>query len=626
MASVKPGKNDLCSCGSGKKYKRCCMGKVALRPPMPSVEELNQLIALFNAGRLIEVESRTRLLVERYPESGFTWKLLGATLHRLGKDALAALKKAAKLLPNDAEAHYNLGVTQKSLGQLDAAVASYRRAIELKPDSADAYNNLGHALQDLGQFDGAQVAYRRALELNPNYVGAHYNLGNVLRDIGRLDDAIASCRRALEIQPDFVEARSNLLFSLNYTASHDSSYCLAEAREFGLRASKKVTSRFSTWECADQPERLKVGIVSGDLRNHPVGYALKSLLEHLDAENIELIAYSTNPKIDAFTVLLKPYFAAWKPLYNLNDEAAARLIHADGVHVLLDLSGHTEHNRLPMFAWKPAPVQASWLGYFATTGVAEMDYLLMSEAAVPQAHQKHFTETIWYLPDTWICFTPPEITLPVTSLPALQNGHLTFGCFQRLDKLGDAVLAAWANILTALPGAKLRMACRQLGDQAVVAEFSARLRQHGIDIARVTMQGPALSRDEYLARYAEVDVMLDSFPYPGVTTTCEALWMGVPTLTIAGDTLLARQGAGVLAAAGMNEWIANGVADYTAKAVALAGDVPRLATLRSVLRERVGTSPLYDAKRFAKNFEAALWGMYQAKSSSIAPNTLNASA
>lgn len=211
---MKPGKNDPCSCGSGKKYKNCCMGKAVLRSPMPTVAELNQLIALFNTGRLGEVESRARLLVERYPDSGFAWKLLGATMHRLGKDALPALKKAARLLPNDAEAHYNLGVTQKSLGQLDGAVVSYRRALELKPDSADAYNNLGDVLRELGQLDDALACCRRALELKPDFAGAQYNLGNVLRDLDQLDDAVASYRRALEINSDFGEARNNMSYCL----------------------------------------------------------------------------------------------------------------------------------------------------------------------------------------------------------------------------------------------------------------------------------------------------------------------------------------------------------------------------------------------------------------------------
>jgi len=257
-------------------------------------------------------------------------------------------------------------------------------------------------------------------------------------------------------------------------------------------------------------------------------------------------------------------------------------------------------------------VQASWLGYFATTGVAEMDYVLADEVGVPEAQRKNFSETVWYLPDTRLCFTAPGVDLPVGSLPALQNGHITFGCFQNLAKVGDEVLAAWGKILGGLPNAKLRWQCKQLGDPAVAQQVALRLRQQGIDPARMTMHG-AVSRAAYLGAHAEVDVILDTFPYPGGTTTCEALWMGVPTLTLAGDTLLSRQGASLLKAAGLGEWVASGVTDYIDRAVGLANELPRLAGLRAGLRERVNASPLFDARRFARNFEDALWGMWQAR-------------
>jgi predicted O-linked N-acetylglucosamine transferase (SPINDLY family) len=343
-----------------------------------------------------------------------------------------------------------------------------------------------------------------------------------------------------------------------------------------------------------------------------VGYFLESLLANIDPARLELIAYPADLFVDALTNRIKPYFSEWKPLYHLNDEDAARLIHSDGVHVLLDLSGHTGHSRLPMFAWKPAPVQATWLGYFATTGVAEMDYLLADKVGVPEAQRKHFTEAIWYLPETRLCFSAPVTDLPVAVSPALQNGYVTFGCFQNLSKVVDEVLTVWGKILNAVPNARLRWQCKQLGDPAVVAQFGGRLQQHGIDPARVSLHG-TVAREAYLGAHAEVDMMLDTFPYPGGTTTCEALWMGVPTLTLAGDTLLARQGASLLTAAGLKEWIANNEAEYIAKAVALSGDLTRLATLREGLREQVRTSSLFDARRFARNFEDALWDMWHAR-------------
>jgi protein O-GlcNAc transferase len=420
---------------------------------------------------------------------------------------------------------------------------------------------------------------------------------------------VASYRRALEVKPDYADTQSALLFTLNYSA-HPSEYCLTEARKYGELASRKAVSRFSAWLCDEQPSRLRVAMVSGDLNQHPVGYFLESLLAKLDPARVELIAYPTSQRFDALTRRIQPKFAAWKPLYALHDEASARLIHADGVHVLLDLAGHTGYNRLPVFAWKPAPVQVSWLGYFATTGMAEMDYLLADRVGVPESQQQNFTESIWYLPDTRLCFTAPASAVAVAPLPALQNGYLTFGCFQNLSKVGDEVLAAWGKIFAALPGARLRWQSKQLGDAAVAQQQRSRLREHGIDAARVSLHGSA-SREAYLAAHAEVDLVLDTFPYPGGTTTCEALWMGVPTVTLAGDTLLSRQGASLLAAAGLDDWVATNVKDYIAKAIAMANDTPKLMTLRKGLREQVNTSPLFDAKRFAKNFEDALWGMWQ---------------
>ena len=714
MVSTKQGRNDPCSCGSGKKYKHCCLGKAEIRPSAPPHAELEQLVALFNAGRYTELENRARLLLERYPDSGFIWKALGASLPIQSRDVLPALQKAAVLLPDDAEVHNSMGNALKALGQFDGALASYRRALEIKPNFAEAYinlgatlqeqdrldeaeacyhralevkpdyaeayinlgntlkdqgrfieaeasyrraqeinpnyaeahnnlgvilhdqgrlieaeasfrraleikpgyteahNNLGNVLTDLRQLDSAVASYRCALEIKPDYAEAHSNLGNTLREQGRLTEAEASYRRALENKPDFVDARSNLLFALNYRAGHSPAECLSEARRYGIMVAKKVTARFTTWQCADSPERLRVGLVSGDLNNHPVGYFLESLLAQLDPNRVELIAYPTDRKTDALTARIKPHFAAWKPLSGLSDAAAARLIHADGVHVLLDLSGHTRKTRLPVFAWKPAPVQVSWLGYFATTGVAEMDYLLADPVGVPESQRGQFTETVWYLPDTRLCFTPPDAPPPVAPLPALKNGYITFGCFQRLDKAGDEVLAAWATILKALPNAKLRWQCKYLGDPGVIKHLTQRLRQHNIDPARVALHG-AVSRDAYLAAHAEVDLLLDTFPYPGGTTTCEALWMGVPTLTLAGDTLLARQGASLLTAAGLEDRVASSVADYVNKAIAMSSDLPKLAALRAGLREQVKTSPLFDAPRFARNLENALWGMWQAR-------------
>ncbi len=540
----------------------------------------------------------------------YRYNLGNVLLKNNGKldNAVASFRLALEIDPTLAEAHNNLGAALQELGQFEGAVASCRRALEIKPHYAEAYFNLSNTMKDLGQLDNAVAGYRRALEIKPELVEAHNNLGLALQDLGQLEDAMASYHQALEIKPGFIAALNNLLLALNYTG-HAPSYCFEQARRFGHIVADKA-ARFSEWQCTAGPERLRVGLVSGDLYGHPVGFFLENLLAHLDPSRIELIAYPTHHKQDELTARIRRYFSAWQPLLGLNDEAAAHLIHADGVHVLIDLSGHTAHNRLPVFAWKPAPVQVSWLGYFATTGMAEMDYLLADAVGVPEARQAQFTESVWYLPDTRLCFTAPAADLAVAPLPAIKNGHITFGCFQNLTKVNDGVLELWGKILAALPDATLRLQCKQFSEPSLAAQLLQRLQRHGIDPARVAIHGSA-RREDYLAAHAEVDMILDTFPYPGGTTTCEALWMGVPTLTLAGDSLLARQGASLLGAAGLSDWVANSREAYVAKAIALASDLPGLARLRAGLRAQVLTSPLFDAPRFARHFEQALWGMWQ---------------
>ncbi len=613
----------------------------------PSRQDVKRLTSLQRKGRVPEIEAFARDLTARFPIDGLGWKTLGNILDKQGRldEALPPMQKAADLLPEDQDVHNNFGLMlqkkarygeaeahfAKALelktdftaalsnlanlfriqGRLDESEEAYRRAIKFEPN-AIFHSNLGTTLMEQGRILDAEACYRQALKVNPKFALGHTNLGVSLRAQGRLTEAISSQRLALKYDSESTEQHSNLLFTLNYADSSADLSHLEKALQYGRMVKKKMKKPFSEWACTAQPERLRVGLVSGDLYNHPVGFFLESILGNLDPDRVEVIAYPTNPKADELTARIKPRFAAWKPLFGLGDEAAAAAVHADGVHVLLDLSGHTSHNRLPMFVRKPAPVQASWLGYFATTGVAEIDYFVADETGVPATQQDNFSETLWYMPDTRLCFSAPEVEVPVAPLPALENGYITFGCFQKLTKVGDEVLKVWCAIFDALPEARLRWQCGQFGDPAVVEQLTQRLRLVGIDPDRIRLQGSML-RAGYLAAHAEVDLILDSFPYPGGTTTCEALWMGVPTLTLAGNTLLSRQGASLLSAAELKDWVANSAEDYIAKAIALAGDLPLLTSLRAGLREQVLASPLFDAQRFARNFESALWGMWQEK-------------
>ncbi len=350
-------------------------------------------------------------------------------------------------------------------------------------------------------------------------------------------------------------------------------------------------------------------MVSGDLRNHPVGYFLEGVLSQLYSSSIELLAFSTSPKSDELTLRIKPYFKDWVSVYGLSDDQAAQAIHETAPHILIDLSGHTAHNRLQVFAYKPALVQVTWLGYFSTTGVAAMDYILAGPHLVPKDEENHFVEKVWRLPETSICFTSPDVQVDVSKLPALDNGFITFGCFNNLSKMNEQVVSVWSRILERVPGSILFLKTKQLADAAVIAEVIAAFGANGISENRLVLEGRS-PRDEYFAAYHRVDIALDPFPFPGGTTSAEALWMGVPVLTLKGDRFISHQGESIAHNVGMSDWITEDSEDYLAKAQYFASDVQSLARLRSGLREQVLKSPLFDAKRFVKHFESAMWGMW----------------
>ena len=299
----------------------------------------------------------------------------------------------------------------------------------------------------------------------------------------------------------------------------------------------------------------------------------------------------------------------WKPIYGQTDEAAANMIYADGVHILLDLSGHTADNRLPMFGYKPSPVQASWLGYFATTGLNEMDYLIGDPYVTPPEDDDQFTEKVWRLPETRWCFTPPDVDIEVSVPPAVNHGYVTFGCFNNITKFNDKVVALWTKVLNAIPNSRLLLKAKQFRDQMARESIIQRFAAHGIDSKRINLEGPE-DRQKYFAAYNKIDIALDPFPFTGGTTSVESLWMGVPLVTLAGDSLISRQGVGVLMNAGLPDWIAEDEEEYVAKAVLFASDLDKLASLRAGLRSQVLASPLFDAPRFAQNIENALWAMW----------------
>ncbi|MFA6041667.1 MAG: tetratricopeptide repeat protein, partial [Methylophilus sp.] len=564
--------------GRGVQAEACYRKALDLEPP--SAETINNLAVLnINQGRYAEAETLCRQALEVNPQYGDSWNNLGLVLQArmYHLDAEAAFEQALKYQPNDVITLMNYGVTLNSLGKLTQA----------------------------------ETCLKKAIKLDPNNAGCYVNLSNTYLDQSNIEAAINNSKKALALEPTHLLAHDNLLFAMEYSSLYSASTRLEAAHDYG-RVVTAQAQAYQTWHVAAQTKRLRVGIVSGDLRQHPVAYFLKNAIKGLDYSQIDLFAYTPDGRTDATTLELKPYFSGWKSLAGLKDADAAAVIHQDGIHILLDLSGHSAGNRLPMFAWKPAPVQASWLGYWATTGVPAIDYVLADEIGVPTENRAQFTESVKYLAQTRMCFTPPETSLAVATLPALANGYITFASFQNMAKVSDEVIALWVTVMQAVPDSRLRWQSKTFIDAKVIQATQARFAKFGLDSKRLSFHGK-VSREEYLAAHAEVDLILDSFPFTGGTTTCEALWMGVPTLTLAGNTMIARQGASLLSAAGLSDWIVGNREDFIQQASLICADLNALANLRSKLRAKVQSSALFDSALFGKNLNNVLWEIWQEK-------------
>lgn len=588
-----------------------CFRRVIERAPRYAPAHLNLGNALRELDRPEEALDAYRIAAECDPMSAAAQVNLGNALKESGRveEALACYAIAARLDPEFPALDFNIANAHKELRRFDLAAESYRCALERDPRNYDALTNLGNVLRALGAVEQAADLHRQAIAINPRSFEAFDNLGNALLALGKFDDAIAAYREAIARQPELWRAHSNVQFAMNYGGLFDHSQRLEQARLFGSYLQRTVVPASFEYT-GKRPRKLRVAMISGDFRSHPVGYFLEGLVSHLDTDSLELFAYPTYDVPDELTERLRKRFVAWKPIIGKGDDAAANLIRADRHHIALDLSGHTGWNRLPIFARRIAPVQATWLGYFGTTGVTTMDFIIGDPHVTPATEEGHFTEQVHRLPETYLCFTPPDVDHDVGDLPALTSAEFTFGCFNAIAKMNDRVVELWSRVLARNPGSRLFLKCPQLHESAVRERTRARFAACGISESHLILEGPA-PRAELLAAYHRVDLALDPFPYPGGTTTAEALWMGVPTLTRKGDSFLSHVGESIAHNAGLDECIAIDDEDYVAKATAFASDRPALQRLRRTLRARALRSPLFDAPRFAKHFEAGLWQMWE---------------
>jgi predicted O-linked N-acetylglucosamine transferase (SPINDLY family) len=617
----------------------------AMQRAAPGVQEVFAVaLRHHQAGRLNDAERLYRQVLAVDPRHADSLNLLGLIAYQVERPdaAVELISKAIAANANAPEYHCNLGPGLKALGRLDEAVASYRRALNLKPDYAEAHYNLGNALRDQGQQDEAMACYRqaiafkpgyvealnnlgaalnaqgldegvtcyrRALALKPDHVEAHVNLGNALNDQGKLDEAAACYRHVLALKPDHAEALSNLLMSLHYSARNSDADILAQAREFARQIERSCPAREFP-NTPDPQRRLRIGYVSADFRAHPVGFFLARVLAAHDGAATEVTCYSNSPD-DAMTTRLREAADQWRSIVAVPDADAAAMIQRDGIDILVDLSGHTAHNRLPLFALRPAPVQATWLGYFGTTGLSTIDYIVADRFVVPPGEESSFTEKVWRLPDSYLCFAPPELDVPILARPLAAGAPLTLGCFNKLTKITPGTVGLWAEILAKLPDARLLLKTKGLNDPAVSRDVTERFAAHRIGPERLILEGHS-PRAELLAAYNRVDIGLDPFPYGGGTTTAEALWMGVPVVTLRGDRWVGRVSESILATVGLSDLVAADRDSYVRAVVALADDRPRLSNMRHDLRPMMEGSAFCDGPRFAASLEAAYRGMWNA--------------
>lgn len=473
------------------------------------------------------------------------------------------------------------------------------------PKAAIAWKFLGAALDHLGQWREGAEAMAQAVSLDPNDAEGWGNLGKLRKDLGELDAALAAYDHALTLQPDDLLVQQRRVYVLNHLDGVAATTRRDAAQRYGANLQRRYPPRFTHAPRAPHA-RLRVGLVSGDFCYHPVGLFLQHVLRALCALPVDIRLYDNTPKRDALTQSLADAIhghGAWVDIRQLNDQQAADRIALDDVDVLLDLSGHTAGNRLAVFAQGPARLQGTWLGYFGTTGVPRMDFILGDATSTPLSEQAAFTERIVQLPHTRLCYGHDDLarTPEVNALPALTRGHMTVGCFQNLSKLTPEVLAVWTRLLRASPTTRLRLQSKQLQGEAAQAMWRQRLVDAGLPGAQLDLHAPG-HLHQYFAAHHEVDVIWDSFPFPGGTTTCEALWMGVPTLTLKGHSMIARQGASLLHAAGLDDWICTDLADYEQRALAWLQRAEDLSLLRQGLRAQVRSSALFDAPRFARDW------------------------
>ena len=578
----------------------------------PDTKELERYAALYNKGRIDEALRGARGLVKRYPNHGFGWKLLTLATYSLAKydETMKYLPTALKLWPDDIDLLQASAAIYESKGKHAEAEAALRALLKLDPNHLEGLRVLGIVLMSLARVQEAEEFCLKATQVAPDSTHAHCTLGVLYIRLGRLAEASACFRRSIELDPDHDLPYNNLAFC--YTAREDvtPAEVFATHISFGEHFEPRLRPHWPQHDNAKDPDRpLRIGFISGDFCHHAVANFVEPLLEHLSKDpNLSLYAYSNTPRRDHVTERICKLFGTWYDLFGRKDDYIADLVRADGIDILIDLAGHTANNKLLVLARKPAPVQVCWIGYPGTTGLSAVDYFLADRFWVPsEQFRSQFTEKIVYLPAV-APFLADQMSPPPNLLPALHKGYVTFGSFNRVDKIRGEVIALWSQLLHAVPNS--RMVIGSMPSDGSRGKFNEWFAENGIASERVDYLQRA-SVPVYLQQHHHVDICLDSFPFSGLTTVLHSLWMGVPTLTLPGQTVPGRSGLTAMSHVGLESYVATDKQDYVRRGAALASDLPALAALRSDLRARCQQSPMFHPEVIAESATRAMRIMWR---------------
>jgi predicted O-linked N-acetylglucosamine transferase (SPINDLY family) len=539
------------------------------------------------------------------------------------REALASYDRAIALRPNDAGAHYDRGVLLRAAHRPEAALASYDRAVALRPDWPELHVNRGNALRDLDRLDEATESFQTAIRLRPGLAEAHANLGACLSRLGFVDEAMACFRTALRIIPAPERPRMPWLMTLNALDTITPAEIARAHRDMAAELARlSPPPRVHPPRIRAPGQPLRIGYVSPDLHTHSVAYFFEPVLSAHDPAAVATVCYHCGTLNDGTTRRLRAAAGQWRNAAVLDDDALAAQIAADRIDILVDLAGHTRGNRLAVFQRKPAPVQVTWIGYPNTTGMDTVDYRITDAIADPPGEDDRLhAETLVRLPHGFLCYRPPDgaPAVPPRPIATAEPGEVTFGSFNNLTKIGPAVIAAWSRILHRVPRSRLLLKAAGLGSPRARDRLHGEFAAQGVAPERVALLATTATRDAHLASYGQVDIALDSFPYNGTTTTCEALWMGVPVVALRGNRHAARVGASLLHRLGLDDLVAADIDGYVAIACALAADAARVVRLGTELRARMLGSPLCDAAGFVRDLEAAYVAMAEGSPKLSAP-------